>query len=99
MEPGKFYSVAMGDRDVGINIALGDVDTPEKGVGNFGRFTMKSELPATPSADRTCGMGDPSHPCIAACSIMTDANGRSSHLFRSVRQPLKDHMETPRRRR
>jgi solute:Na+ symporter, SSS family len=38
VEPGKFYSVAMGDRDVGINIALGDVDTPTKGVGNFGRF-------------------------------------------------------------
>lgn len=38
VEPGKFYSAAMGDRDMGINIALGDIDTFEKGAGNFGHF-------------------------------------------------------------
>jgi SSS family solute:Na+ symporter len=38
VEPGRFYSLDMGDRDMGLNIALGDLDTPEKGVGNFGRF-------------------------------------------------------------
>lgn len=38
VEPGKFWSPAMGEREVGINIALGDLDTPEKGVGNFGNF-------------------------------------------------------------
>lgn len=36
--PGKFWSPAMGDREVGINIALGDLDTPEAGSGNFGNF-------------------------------------------------------------
>ena len=36
--PGKFYSPAMGDRSVGLNIAVGDVDTPESGAGNFGNF-------------------------------------------------------------
>ena len=38
VEPGKFYSPGMGDRDMGINIALGDLDTFEKGAGNFGHF-------------------------------------------------------------
>jgi solute:Na+ symporter, SSS family len=38
VEPGKFYSSAMGDHDMGINIALGDLDTFEKGAGNFGHF-------------------------------------------------------------
>ena len=36
--PGKFYSTAMGDRAMGLNIALGDLDEKEKGVGNFGNF-------------------------------------------------------------
>jgi solute:Na+ symporter, SSS family len=36
--PGKFYSTAMGDRAMGLNIALGDLDEPEKGAGNFGNF-------------------------------------------------------------
>jgi hypothetical protein len=36
--PGKFYSSALGDRDMGLNIALGDIDTPEKGNGNFAHF-------------------------------------------------------------
>ena len=38
IEPGKFYSTALGDRAMGLNIALGDLDTPEKGTGNFGNF-------------------------------------------------------------
>jgi hypothetical protein len=38
IEPGKFYSPAEGDRAVGLNIAVGDLDTPEKGIGNFGHF-------------------------------------------------------------
>lgn len=36
--PGQFWSPALGDREVGINIALGDLDTPEVGAGNFGNF-------------------------------------------------------------
>jgi solute:Na+ symporter, SSS family len=38
VKPGQFYAPAMGDRDMGLNIALGDLDTPEKGNGNFGHF-------------------------------------------------------------
>ena len=38
IEPGKFYSLKLGDRDMGLNIALGDLDQPEKGQGNFGNF-------------------------------------------------------------
>jgi SSS family solute:Na+ symporter len=36
--PGKFYSTAMGDRGVGLNIALGDLDEKARGAGNFGHF-------------------------------------------------------------
>jgi hypothetical protein len=36
--PGTFWSPALGDRPVGINIALGDLDTLESGQGNFGNF-------------------------------------------------------------
>lgn len=38
VEPGKFYSVAMGDRAMGLNIAVGDLDSLESGAGNFGHF-------------------------------------------------------------
>jgi solute:Na+ symporter, SSS family len=38
VSPGTFYSTAMGDRAMGLNIALGDLDHPENGAGNFGRF-------------------------------------------------------------
>lgn len=38
IEPGKFYSPAQGEKKVGLNIALGDLDEPEKGRGNFGHF-------------------------------------------------------------
>lgn len=38
IEPGRFWSPEMGDREVGLNIALGDLDEEEKGAGNFGNF-------------------------------------------------------------
>jgi SSS family solute:Na+ symporter len=38
VEPGTFYSTTMGDRAMGLNIALGDLDEKEKGKGNFGNF-------------------------------------------------------------
>jgi solute:Na+ symporter, SSS family len=38
VEPGVFYSTAMGDRAMGLNIALGDLDSKEAGKGNFGNF-------------------------------------------------------------
>ncbi len=38
VEPGKFYSTTMGDRPMGLNIALGDLDEMERGAGNFGNF-------------------------------------------------------------
>ena len=36
--PGKFWRPAMGNRPMGLNIALGDLDEKEKGKGNFGNF-------------------------------------------------------------
>src|SRR5262249_42838947 len=33
--PGKFHSIAMGDRAMGLNIVLRDVDEKEKGNGRF----------------------------------------------------------------
>jgi SSS family solute:Na+ symporter len=36
--PGRFYSNALGDRAMGLNIALGDLDGKESGAGNFGNF-------------------------------------------------------------
>lgn len=38
VEPGRFYHPDQGDRAVGLNIALGDLDEQEKGQGNFGHF-------------------------------------------------------------
>lgn len=38
VEPGIFYSAALGDRPVGLNIALGDLDEKARGEGNFGHF-------------------------------------------------------------
>src|SRR5262249_38273341 len=34
-EPGRFYNTEMGNKPVGLNIALGDLDEKEKGEGNF----------------------------------------------------------------
>lgn len=36
--PGQFYAPRLGDRAMGLNIALGDLDKPETGAGNFGNF-------------------------------------------------------------
>ncbi len=38
VEPGKFYSPSMGNRAMGLNIALGDLDEKARGAGNFGNF-------------------------------------------------------------
>ena len=38
VEPGVFYSTALGDCQMGLNIAIGDLDEKEKGAGNFGNF-------------------------------------------------------------
>ncbi|MBI4890680.1 MAG: hypothetical protein HY821_08645 [Acidobacteria bacterium] len=38
IEPGRFYSPTLGDRAFGLNIAVGDLDRPETGRGNFGNF-------------------------------------------------------------
>lgn len=43
VEPGKYYSTSLGDRAVGLNIALGDIDERARGVDesgkpNFGHF-------------------------------------------------------------
>lgn len=38
VEPGKFYSPVLGRRAMGLNIAVGDLDEPAKGSGNFGNF-------------------------------------------------------------
>ncbi len=34
VEPGVFYSASMGDRAMGLNILIGDLDEPEKGTDN-----------------------------------------------------------------
>ena len=36
--PGVFYSTSMGNRPMGLNIALGDLDEQHKGAGNFANF-------------------------------------------------------------
>ena len=36
--PGVFYSTERGEVTVGLNLAVGDLDRPENGAGNFGRF-------------------------------------------------------------
>jgi SSS family solute:Na+ symporter len=36
--PARFYSPSLGEMSVGLNIALGDLDTPARGEGNYGNF-------------------------------------------------------------
>lgn len=36
--PGKFFNPQAGEATVGLNIALGDLDLPQDGAGNFGNF-------------------------------------------------------------
>jgi solute:Na+ symporter, SSS family len=38
VRPGVYYNPGMGDKPMGLNIALGDLDEKEKGAGNFGNF-------------------------------------------------------------
>jgi hypothetical protein len=38
----------MGERPMGLNIALGDLDTPESGAGNFGSFHHEDWLAGDP---------------------------------------------------
>ena len=38
IEPGRFYSPALGDRAMGLNIVIRDLDEKEKGAGNFANF-------------------------------------------------------------
>jgi len=38
ISPGRFYNVDLGEKAIGLNIALGDLDNPEHGKGNFGNF-------------------------------------------------------------
>lgn len=38
VKPGVFWSPALGETRLGLNIAVGDLDEREKGRGNFGRF-------------------------------------------------------------
>lgn len=38
VEPGAFYSTRLGNRAMGLNIALGDLDEKSRGEGNFGNF-------------------------------------------------------------
>jgi SSS family solute:Na+ symporter len=36
--PGRFWTPALGHHTVGLNLALGDLDRPEDGAGNFANF-------------------------------------------------------------
>ncbi|MBI2297531.1 MAG: hypothetical protein HYU66_01035 [Armatimonadetes bacterium] len=38
VQPGVFWSPDLGEVRMGLNIALGDLDTPEAGAGNWGNF-------------------------------------------------------------
>ncbi len=38
ISPGIFYTLALGEVEMGLNIALGDLDEKEQGRGNFGNF-------------------------------------------------------------
>ncbi len=40
--PDRFYSTARGDRAIGLNIALGDLDGKEGGAGNWGNFHQEN---------------------------------------------------------
>jgi SSS family solute:Na+ symporter len=46
--PGQFYSPRLGDRPMGLNIALGDLDEKERGAGNFGNFHHEDWWTGTP---------------------------------------------------
>lgn len=45
---GVFYSESMGDRPMGLNLAVGDLDEKHKGEGNFGNFHHEDWFAGTP---------------------------------------------------
>jgi len=53
VEPGVFYSSALGDRQMGLNIAIGDLDEKEKGAGNFGNFHHEDWFAGRPGTPKT----------------------------------------------
>jgi SSS family solute:Na+ symporter len=48
VSPGVFYDTKMGDRAMGLNIALGDIDEQERGEGNFANFHHEDWFAGTP---------------------------------------------------
>jgi len=48
VSPGAFYSTKLGDRAMGLNIALGDIDLQETGQGNFANFHHEDWFAGTP---------------------------------------------------
>lgn len=48
VSPGVVYDVKMGDRAMGLNIALGDIDQEERGQGNFANFHHEDWFAGTP---------------------------------------------------
>jgi SSS family solute:Na+ symporter len=48
VSPGVFYSTKLGDRAMGLNIALGDIDEKERGKGNFAHFHHEDWFAGTP---------------------------------------------------
>lgn len=48
VSPGVFYSTKLGDRAMGLNIALGDLDEKERGAGNFGNFHHEDWFAGSP---------------------------------------------------
>jgi solute:Na+ symporter, SSS family len=46
--PGEFYSTKLGDRAMGLNIALGDLDEKERGAGSFGNFHHEDWFAGSP---------------------------------------------------
>jgi len=48
VSPGVFYDTKLGDRAMGLNIALGDIDEKERGQGNFANFHHEDWFAGTP---------------------------------------------------
>lgn len=48
VSPGVFYNTSLGDRAMGLNIALGDIDEKERGQGNFANFHHEDWFTGTP---------------------------------------------------
>jgi SSS family solute:Na+ symporter len=59
VEPGVFYSTASGDRAMGLNIALGDLDEKEKGRGTSATSTMRTGGQEQRTSARICGSLEP----------------------------------------